>query len=171
MERILVLGSSGSGKSTVTRRLGDLLGLEVIHLDSYYWQPDWVATPPDEWDHVLKGLLQRERWVMDGNYPQSLERRLDCADTVVFIDLNRLICLGRCLGRFARHRRQNRPELAPGCYEKMDWDFLQWIWRYPLDVKPRILEALQRRAGTAKVYRLKSAREVESFLDLMGGAI
>ena len=171
MERILVLGSSGAGKSTVTRRLGHLLEIEVIHLDSYFWKPDWVATPPDEWEHVLEGLLLRERWVMDGNYPQSLERRLDCADTVVFIDLNRLICLGRCLRRFAQHMGQNRPELAPGCYEKMDWEFLQWIWRYPLDVKPKILEALQRRAGAAKVYWLKSAREVESFLDLTGGAI
>ena len=164
-----MLGSSGSGKSTMARRLGDLLGLEVIHLDSYYWKPDWVPTPPDEWKHILKGLLARDRWVMDGNYPQSLEQRIDRADTVVFLDLNRYICLWRCLRRFARHRGHNRPELAPGCYEKIDGEFLRWIWRYPLDIKPQILDTLRRRTGSVSIYRISSAREMERVLDQMEG--
>jgi adenylate kinase family enzyme len=170
MKRILVLGSSGSGKSTVTRGIGDLLGLEIIHLDSYYWKPNWVPTPTDEWGHILEGLLQRDRWVMDGNYPQSLELRLDRADTVVFIDLNRYVCLGRCFWRLILHRGQNRPELAPGCYEKIDGEFLRWIWHYPQDIKPQILEALCRRGETVAQYRLTSARKVEEFLDLLGGS-
>jgi diadenosine tetraphosphate (Ap4A) HIT family hydrolase len=74
VNRVLVLGSSGSGKSTVARRLGELLDVEVIHLDSHYWQPHWTDTPAEEWDRKLKDLLQKERWVMDGNYTQSYER-------------------------------------------------------------------------------------------------
>ncbi|MCP4542710.1 MAG: AAA family ATPase [Chloroflexi bacterium] len=142
MKRILVLGSSGSGKSTVTRKLGELLEIEAIHLDSYFWQPDWTATPPKEWDKVLRNLLQRDCWVMDGNYPDSLDLRLEHADAIVFLDSNRLLCLWRCLGRYLKHRGQNRPELALGCHEKIDGDFLQWIWNYPKNVKPKVLAVL-----------------------------
>ena len=95
MKRILVLGSSGAGKSTFARQLGESLGIETIHLDSYYWQPNWISTPPDEWDQKLRTLLEKESWVMDGNYPDSLALRLSYADTVVFLDRDRVTSLLR----------------------------------------------------------------------------
>ena len=164
MKKILVLGSSGSGKSTVTRKLGELLDVEAIHLDSYFWQPNWTATPPEEWDEVLRNLLRRDRWVMDGNYPDSLDLRLAYVDAIVFLDLNRLVCLWRCVGRYLKHRGQNRPELAPGCYEKIDWDFLKWIWNYPRNVKPKVLAVLQDHSNEKQVFRLKNNREIANFL-------
>lgn len=168
--RLLVLGSSGAGKSTLAQRLGEALDLEVIHLDSYYWQPNWTSTPPAEWAGRLNELLQRERWVMDGNYPDSLELRLARADGVVFIDRNRLLCLWRCIRRYLKHRGQNRPELAPGCYEKLDWDFLQWIWNYPRDVRPKVLEAIEHSDGHKRVVVLRNEREAAAFLRALGGA-
>jgi adenylate kinase family enzyme len=164
MERILVLGSSGSGKSTLARNLGEALDIEVIHLDSYFWEPNWQATPDELWEIKLGELLERPRWVMDGNYFSSLELRLGYADTVVFIDYNRLICLGRCIQRFLSYRGDNRPELAPGCYEKIDWDFFKWIWNYPRDIRPRVLEMLDRYAESKQIIHLRGDREVSAFL-------
>jgi adenylate kinase family enzyme len=164
MERILVLGSSGSGKSTLARALGQALDIEVIHLDSHYWEPNWRATPDDEWPWVLERLLQRPAWVMDGNYPASLEERLNYADTVIFIDYNRLLCLWRCVRRFLIYRGANRPELAPGCYEKIDWDFLKWIWNYPRDVKPVVMDVLDRHSDEVEVIVLEDDRQVRAFL-------
>ncbi len=158
-----MLGSSGAGKSTFARELGNRLGIETIHLDSHYWQPNWISTPPDEWDEKLRMLLERDSWVMDGNYPDSLPLRMEYADTVVFLDRGRLLSLLRCAGRFLKYRGQSRPELAPGCYEKIDWDFLKWIWNYPRDVKPGIMEVLEDQADTAVII-LKTDGQVARFL-------
>ena len=169
MNRIIVLGSSGSGKSTLARRIGELLDIEVIHLDSYYWQPNWVATPEDEWTEKVEELLGRDRWVMDGNYPSSLELRVGYADTVIFMDQSRWVCLWRCIKRFAMHRGENRPELAEGCNEKIDLDFLKWIWNYPRDVKPKIQSLLKQHLEKQVVW-LKSSKEVDIFLAQIASA-
>lgn len=162
-----MLGSSGSGKSTFARRLGLKLGIDVIHLDSYFWQPNWVDTSPDEWDTTLKRLLGKDRWVMDGNYPSSLPLRLKFADTVVFLDFGRMVCLWRCVGRYRKFRGSNRPELSSGCNEKIDVDFLKWIWNYPRDVKPGVLELLGRHPEI-RVILLHGDRDVRKYLAGVG---
>ena len=158
-----MLGSSGSGKSTFARELGARLGIETIHLDAHYWKPNWTSTPAEEWKAKLKVLLERESWVMDGNYPASLPLRMGYADTVIFLDRGRISCLLRCVGRFLRYRGQTRPELAPGCNEKIDWDFFKWIWNYPRKVKPGILETLENQSNT-RVILLRDDRAISTFL-------
>ena len=74
--RILVLGTPGSGKSTLARKLSISLQTEAIHLDKYYWKPGWVETTSDLWDLELNELLNEESWVMDGNYKNSLSKRI-----------------------------------------------------------------------------------------------
>lgn len=100
---------------------------------------------------------------MDGNYPDSLSLRLKYADTAIFLDCSRVQSLLRCVGRFLKYRGQSRPELAPGCYEKIDWEFLKWIWNYPRDVKPRVLEALESHSGTSFII-LRNEHEIAGFL-------
>lgn len=167
MKRILVLGSSGSGKSTFARQLGKQLDLEVIHLDSHYWEPDWTNTSAEQWEQKLARLLAKERWIMDGNYPATLSQRLAYADTVIFLDLHRIVCLWRCIGRYLKYKGENRPELAVGCHEKIDRDFLKWIWQYPSEVKPRVLEAVKAQSGI-QVKVLKGSQEIERFLENLG---
>ena len=164
MKRILVLGSSGSGKSTFASALGEKLAIEVIHLDSHYWKPNWTNTPADEWRQTLKNLLKHEYWIMDGNYINSLELRLSHADTVFFLDFNRFVCLIRCFKRFHLFRGRNRPELAHGCNEKIDWDFFLWIWKYPQDIKPKIMSILQEHPQI-NVIHLKGKRQVDDYLN------
>lgn len=166
MNRVLVLGSSGSGKSTFSQQLGERLGLEVIHLDSHFWQPNWTETPSDEWHRKLEELLQKDQWIMDGNYWRSLSMRAEYADAIIFLDYGRITCLWRCVKRWLQHRGNNRPELAPGCYEKLDWEFIRWIWNYPKDIKPQVLRLLADQASRKKVFRLKNDRDVAAFLEV-----
>lgn len=162
--KVLVLGSSGSGKSTLAKRLGEYLAIEVIHLDSYYWQPNWVEPSQEKWMEQLKTLLQKNTWVMDGNYIDSLDIRIKYADSVIFIDFNRFVCLWRCLKRFSQYKGSNRQELAVGCNEKIDWEFIKWIWNYPRDIKPKILKILDTQPDK-KIFRFKSYSEIQEFFE------
>jgi len=164
VKRILVLGSAGAGKSTFAVELGKRLGIEAIHLDSHYWQPNWKETPADEWNDKVAALLQADSWVMDGNYISSLPQRVERADTAIFIDRGRTLCLLRCMGRFLKYVGRTRPELPKPCKEKMDWDFIRWIWNYPRDVKPEIMRIIESRSE-ATVVILRSNREIAQFLD------
>src|SRR6516165_4905489 len=95
MKKVLVIGSGGAGKSIFARHLGTLLNLDVIHRDALYWHPGWVQTPSAEWRQVIAELLRRDAWIIDGNYSSTLALRLAACDTVIFIDIARLICLWR----------------------------------------------------------------------------
>lgn len=87
--RILVIGPAGSGKSTLSHRIGERLQLPIIHLDKYYWKPNWIPTPNDEWDQFVLKAAYRERWIMDDNYSRTLDLRMKRADVVLFLDMPR----------------------------------------------------------------------------------
>jgi len=168
MQRVLVIGAGGAGKSTFSVRLGQRTGLPVVHLDREHWQPGWVEPPRETWGATIARLVAGERWILDGNFGGSLEQRLAACDTVVFMDMPRLQCLWRVLLRRLRHRGRARPDMAPGCNEKLPADFLWWIWTYSARRRPAILLRLRRlRPGQAAVV-LRSDREVERFLASLG---
>ena len=163
-----MIGSGGAGKSTLARRLGERLGLEVIHLDRIFWRPGLVETPKDEWRRTVEGLCAREAWVMDGNYGGTLEVRLAACDAVVFLDMPRAVCMWRVLKRAVKYRNSTRPDMAEGCREKVDLEFLQWVWTYPARRRAKLLARLAELEGDKRVVRLRSDAEVERFLAEVG---
>ena len=164
MRRVAIVGSAGAGKSTLARQLGAILGLEVVHLDALFWKPGWVETPRPEWRVTQEGLVRRESWIIDGNYGGTMEVRLASADTIVFLDFPRAICLWRVLKRWARYRGHTRPDLAPGCPERLDWAFLRWVWGYRVRSRPSVLKRIEEHSAGKSVYTLRSPTEVSDFL-------
>src|SRR3982751_276242 len=139
MKRMLVICASGSGKSTFSKRLGEMTGLDVIHLDKAHWLPGWVEPRKDEWRQTVEMLLQGDSWIIDGNYSGTLELRLSACDTVIFLDLSRLICTWRVFKRVLQHNGRSRPDMPPGCEERLDLKFLIWTWKYPARSRPRVI--------------------------------
>jgi len=164
MKKILVIGSGGAGKSTFAQRLGGILKLEVVHLDSLYWSPGWVEMPKDKWKTIVEELVKRDSWIIDGNYGGTLEIRLAACDGVIFLDVPRWICLGRVLKRVALYRKDRRPDMAAGCPEKVNLEFIKYIWDYPRKRKPALLEKLKSYSQTKAVTILRTQAEIESFL-------
>ena len=166
MKKILVIGSPGAGKSTFARRLGEKTGLKVIHLDRLYWKPNWVETADkEEWKAALEKVLAGETWIMDGNYSGTMEMRLEKCDAAIFLDMPPAVCVYRILKRFALYR--NRPDMADGCEEKLDWEFIKfikWTWTYPSRSKPKVEALLKRFEKEKRIIRLESSRAVENFL-------
>ncbi|WP_420127915.1 hypothetical protein [Longimicrobium sp.] len=164
MRKVLVIGSSGAGKSVFAARLAERTGLPLIHLDAIYWKPGWVKTPKDEWARTVDRLLARDRWVMDGNYAGTLGQRLAACDTVVFLDLPRAVCLWRAVKRRIVHHRTARPDVAPGCSERLTWEFIRWIWAYPRTQRPRVLASLAALRPDQRAVVLRSDAEIDDFL-------
>jgi adenylate kinase family enzyme len=142
MQRVLVIGISGAGKSTFTRALAARTGLPVIHLDIEFWQPGWKITPRDQWRPKVAELVQRDAWIMDGNFGATLDLRLPRADRVVWFDYPRLVCLRRAIWRVLTTYGQVRADLAPGCPEKFDLEFLRYIWDFNAKSRPQIVTML-----------------------------
>lgn len=110
--RILVLGSPGSGKTVLSTFLSRHLGLELLRLDDFFWEPGLVRVPTGEWRKIVAGLASRPAWVMDGTYEASLDLRLPAAEAIVYIRSSRWACLRRVLVRRLPgdgHRSTSRP--------------------------------------------------------------
>jgi adenylate kinase family enzyme len=166
MNRILVIGSSAAGKSTVAREISELLGVELIHLDKELWKPGCRLSNPDEEREVVARLLElRDRWVMDGNYTESLKMRLERADSVVWVDFSRPRCLLRAMRRLLQFRGRTRPDMGAGCPEEFNLHFIKWIWRYPHDERPKLDRLVAAHGPHVTVHHLRNPRHVRDFLE------
>jgi adenylate kinase family enzyme len=160
----MIVGPAGSGKSTLACDLGAALDLPVIHLDAHYWLPGWVEPPLDVWRECMRQLVLGETWIIDGNYSDTFDLRFAVADTIVFLDVARHICLGRVIVRSLRSFGRVRPDMAPGCRERVDGAFLRWVWDYPSQRRPAMLRRLEEVEGQMQVIWLRNASDVRAFL-------
>jgi adenylate kinase family enzyme len=163
MDRILIIGSSGAGKTTLATWLGRRLDLPVIHLDSHYWRSNWTVPLAEEWRTRVSELVQGDKWVMDGNFGGSLDIRLPACDTIIFLDFPRRISLWRILKRWAQWHGHTRPDLAPDCSERLNWEFLRWVWNFPRETRPKILEKIRPYRTGKNIIILKNPAEVKQF--------
>jgi adenylate kinase family enzyme len=141
MQRVLVMGSSGSGKSTFARRLSEMTGIPFVSLDALYWKPGWIASDNAEFGQRVAEIARRPQWVMDGNFTRSGagELRRHCSDTVIWFDLPRRSCMFGIMKRIASSHGQVRAEMAEGCPEKFDLEFFRYVWTYRRQQRPKLL--------------------------------
>ena len=165
--RVIVTGLAGSGKSTFSLALAAKTGLPVIHLDLHFWKPGWVAPSETEWREKQCGVLAGNAWIADGNYHETLDLRLERADTVVFLDLPWWLCAGRALRRGLRMPS----ELPEGCdYSpwlrlRDEWRLAARIWRKRRSEPEREHEIISQHGQHVALHVLRSKRAVSEFLD------
>lgn len=140
MQRILVMGSSGSGKSTFAKRLSDITDIPVVSVDALFWKPGWVESEKAEFHERLTAAALQPRWIMDGNFTSHLvELRRDACDTLIWFDLPRSTCMMGILTRIAKSYGRVRPEMADGCPEKIDLKFFHYVWTFRARIRPKLL--------------------------------
>ena len=164
MERILIIGCSGSGKSRLARKLGQKLDLPVIHLDQLWWTENWQNVTVEEFDSRLAMALNMDRWIIDGNYSRTMGVRLSQCDTVIYLDFSRWACLLGMCQRLLSSRGKTRPDMSAGCPERFSWEFVKWIWDFNKNNRVRNYTYLAQ-AKHAQSVVLKNRREVRAFLD------
>lgn len=128
MERIMIIGFSGCGKSTLARRIGEKTGIEPVHMDALHWLPGWVESDDAHKTELLKPVLEKKRWIIEGSYRRILwNERIENADTIIFLDYNRFLCLWRVIKRRIMYSGKTRPDMGKGCVEKLDAEFIYWV--------------------------------------------
>lgn len=151
-------------RANFARRLGAAAGLEVVHLDRHYWNPNWVETPKDEWQTKVAEILAGDSWIIDGNYSGTLEMRIERCDTVIFLDMPRIVCVYRILRRVVIYHKVTRPDMGMGCGEQFNWKFIKSVWNYPTRSKPKVEGILKFYRNSKNIIRVKSNKEIEMLL-------
>lgn len=161
--RILILGICGGGKSTFARRLGEASGLPVVHLDREFWRPGWIETPREQFREHVAELCRADCWIMDGHYGSCLDIRLAQADAVIYFDTGRALSLWSVVRRWRRNRGQSRPDMAQGCPEKVDWEFIRFVLGFSRRQRPRALAVLAAHPETP-CQVIRKRRQLETLL-------
>ena len=163
MERVIIIGCGGAGKSTLAQKMGQKTGLPVVHLDKLFWKPGWVESTPEEIDGKIRQELDKPQWIMDGNFNRTLPMRVARADTVIYLDFSRMACLLGVLKRVLTTYGKVRPDMGEGCPERIDFEFLKWVWNYNKNKRERNYRLLNE-AEHAETIVLKNRRAVKKFL-------
>jgi adenylate kinase family enzyme len=167
VRRVAVLGCGGAGKTTLARAIGASFGLPVVHVDLLQ-REDGEVLSEAEWWARHDAVLEREAWVLDAMKLRLLDRRLAAADTAIFLDLPRRSCLLGILRRRLRYRGRLVPE--DGVVDRVNVDFLRWVWGFRRTTRPEVLELLASHADTTEVVILTSRRAVRAYLSSLPDA-
>ena len=164
--KIAVLGYSGSGKSTLARMLAAKHDLPAFHFDAVQFLPNWVIRDKEEKTQMTKDFMDsHDGWVMDGNYARFFfERRMEEADIIVLMLFNRFSCLWRAFRRSRIYKNQTRPDMAEGCTEKFDLEFMKWILYQgrTRETRARFRQVIAQYPD--KVVVLKNQRDLERYM-------
>ena len=168
MERIMIIGCGGAGKSTLARKLGEKTGLPVVHLDQIYWAPgNWQHVEKEIFDARLMEEMEKPQWILDGNFNRTIEMRLQKCDTVIYLDFSRMACLLSWLKRVITNWGHARADMAPGCKEWFDPEMATWVWNFNKENREKYYRLLNE-AESVEIIVLKNRRMVKRFLRSLG---
>lgn len=164
--RVMVIGCSGGGKSTLSRRIARRHGLPLVSIDrDVRWLPGWRERDKPSQREILARQVRRPRWVMDGSGASTFDLRLPRADLVIWVRVPRSVALAGLARRIVRYFGRVRPDMAPGCPEKLpDRAFLSYIWHFERRDAPRFVAALERHAPVTPVVVLRSRRDADALV-------
>jgi len=160
--RIIVVGNNGSGKSFLSKELSLITGLPLVHLDVEFWRPNWEKPPKEEWIIKQKELISKEKWIIDGNHTDTMDLRFNAVDLVIFLDINRFVCLVSVLLR-TNKKRSDMPEYMK---ERLDKEFLHFckgLWSFSKTRKPTIMN-LHKKYPEKLFFVIDSRRKMKKLL-------
>lgn len=167
MNRIIVIGSPGAGKTVFAKKLARILQLPLIHLDQHSRIKNWEFLDRETWRKKVAELCTPLQWIIDGDYLNTLDIRAQKADTIIFLDLPSWLCVWRVFIRGIKNWRSVRSDMPENCREELSWKFLRFVKNtasYKKNRRPVILNSLKQNTREKKIIILTNKNEIGLFL-------
>ena len=158
MQRIVVIGCPGSGKSTLSQEIHNRTGIPLFHLDMMYWNADKTTVEKRIFLERLYSVLEKDEWIIDGNYSSTMELRISACDTVIFLDYSPDLCLKGITERRGKPRSD-----MPWIETEEDAEFIEFVKSYNERQRPKVLDLLKKH-NDKHIIILKSREQAVAFL-------
>ncbi len=163
MKKVIVIGCPGSGKSTFSRALHKITNIPLFYLDMLYWNADKTTVESAVFLERLEEVIQKEEWIIDGNYGSTMELRLQACDMVIFLDYPLEVCLAGISERKGKERA-DMPWVEPE--NEDDEEFIEFVRNYNSQNRPEVMRLLEKYSDK-DIYIFKSREEAEGLLSLL----
>lgn len=160
MNRIIVVGPSGAGKSEFSRKLNKILNIPLFHLDNIFWNEDKTHISREEFDLKLNEILNKDSWIIDGDYSRTYEIRFKYADTVFFLDYQKDVCLAGANSRIGKKRDD-----LPWIEEEFDNEFKEWIINWFTEIKPILMNLIDKYKNDKRIIIFESREEANDYIN------
>lgn len=160
MNKVIVIGCPGSGKTTFAEKLNKCTGLPLYYLDAIWHKPDKTHISREEYDERLSEIFAMPRWIIDGNYKRTIEARIKNCDTVFLFDLPTEVCIQGATDRIGKGRYD-----LPWIETELDPEFKQFIEEFPANTLPYIYELIDEYKSEKQVIIFKSRQEADEYLN------
>jgi cytidylate kinase len=165
MNRIVIIGPPGAGKTDFANELGKILDIDtVIHLDYFFWKPGWIRTTETERHALITRLTKQEKWIIEGNFLDTIDAQFSQASLAIWLNLNPFLCFYRVVKRYFSYIRKGIPEIAPGCRDRIRLQFLLSIFMYKI-IDSNILRKKLKQQSSLPLIVLNTPNEVLAFLE------
>lgn len=159
-KKIIIIGPGGAGKSTLSIKLAELLQLPLYHLDNIWWNKDRTSVSREEFDIKLNEILNKDEWIIDGDYSRTYETRIKRADTVIYLDFPIEVCLEGVESRLGKERKD-----IPFIDYEFDPEFKEWIYNWFKDKRPYVLALLEKYKDNKEIIVLHERKEIDELLN------
>lgn len=164
MKRVMIIGQPGAGKSTLARKMGDVTGLPVVHIDHIHWQSGWIERSRVEKTRLCRDIHSSDRWIFEGGHSSTWDERLDRCDTLIWLDVHIGTRMRRIVARTIGYFGRPRPDLPEGCDERFDRDFLLWVWETRHSGRRKMEKFFNAAPAGKNAHRLSTLGEVNRYL-------
>ena len=167
INKIMIIGCCGAGKSTLSYKLRDHLNLPLYHLDQLFWKSGWKQVEIEEYKRKHQNVIQKPQWIIDGNFNSTMAERIELTDLVIILDLPRWQCLWGVFKRIIKYRGKTRPDMTHGCDERIDWEFIKYVYNFNRDQLPKTMDILNRYEKKKQIIQITNRKEIDKLLDYL----
>jgi adenylate kinase family enzyme len=163
MKKIIIIGLTGSGKTTLSHKISEKLSLPVFYLDLMFWKEGTRATD-DEFTKEQEEIMNtHNEWIIDGGFPnsKSLDVRMLRADTIIFYDLPVIIVFWRWLKRYSEYWNKIRPDYGKKQPFPFTFKDIKYAITYP---RKKIYEKISAYKNIKNIYVIRGYKDKQNLL-------
>ena len=161
MKKVIIIGCCGSGKSTLARHLHACTGIPLFHLDQLNWNENKTTVEKEVFLKRVQDVIQKDSWIIDGNYGSSIEMRMQACDTVFFLDYPVDICIQGIHERVGKIRTD-----MPWVEHEVDEDLIEFVKNYEREDRPEVLNLLSK-YKEKEIHLFRTRKDAKTYLELL----